>query len=66
MVCRNMIGHYKAKIKWQNLMFNGVFKVAINRKSFHIKEKWKNRTWSNKCGKSKKGSHRSKLKVYQE
>jgi hypothetical protein len=31
-----------------------------------MKEKWKNWTWPNKCGKSRKGSHRSKLKVYQE
>jgi hypothetical protein len=32
MVCKNMIGHYKTKTKWQNIKFNGVFKVVINRK----------------------------------
>jgi hypothetical protein len=37
-----MIGHYKTKTKWQNIKFNGVFKVAINRKKYHMKEKWKN------------------------
>ncbi len=66
MVCKNMIGHYKTKTKSQNIKFNGVFKVAINRKKIRMKEKWKNWTWPNKCGKSRKGSHRSKLKVYQE
>ncbi len=42
MVCRNMIGHYKAKTKWQNVKFYGVFKVAIKKKNYHVKKKWKN------------------------
>ncbi len=39
MVCRNMIGHYKAKTKWQNLKFYGVFKVAITKKKFSCEKK---------------------------
>jgi hypothetical protein len=34
-----MIGHYKAKTKWQNLKFYGVFKVAITKKKFSCEKK---------------------------
>jgi hypothetical protein len=34
MVCRNMIGHYKAKTKWKNLKFNGFSKLPLIEKVF--------------------------------
>jgi len=38
MVCRNMIGHYKAKTKWKNLKFNGFSKLPLIEKVFTWKK----------------------------